>query len=118
MTQSKGYLTIDHRASPGLPEDLALKLGLDPKQVGEGKFYEADTLTCVHCKSVQVKNLFRTRERASCPKCNFKYVCDICAVTMRQPGYDHTPFEKLVDKVLEAEAKGQPLGSPGKLLGR
>jgi hypothetical protein len=118
MAQSKGYLVIDHRASPGLPEELALRLGYDPRQVGEGKYFEADTLTCIHCKSVQVKNLFRTRERGSCPKCSFKYLCDPCTAAMRAPDYDHTPFEKLVDKLLESAERGQPLGSPGKLLGR
>jgi hypothetical protein len=118
MSQSKGYLLIDHRASPGLPEDLALRLGLDPKQVAGGRLYEADTLTCVHCKTVVVKNLFRERERASCSKCSFRYICDFCAAAMRQPDYDHVPFEKLVDKVLDADAKGQPLGSPAALLGR
>lgn len=118
MIQSKGYLIIDHRASPGLPESLALKLGLDPKQVGEGRYYEADTLTCVHCKTVQIKNLFRTRERANCSKCGDHYICDLCAAAMRRSDYDHTPYDKLVDKVLNAAAKGQPLGSPQKLLGR
>jgi hypothetical protein len=118
MTQSKGYLVIDHRASPGLPEELALRLGHDPRLVGEGGYLEADTLTCVHCRTVVVKNLARQRERASCPKCRGHYICDICAAAARAPDYDHMPFEKFVDKVFEAEVRGQPLGSPMKLLGR
>lgn len=118
MTQSKGYLVIDHRASPGLPEDVARRAGHDPRQVGEGTYFEADTLSCVHCRTVVIKNPARERERASCPKCRGHYICDLCAGAMRQPDYDHMPFERLVDKVFEAEARGQPLGSPMKLLGR
>jgi len=115
--QREGYLLIDHSASPGIPEDLALKLGFLPDLVKEGKKLEAATLTCRHCKSTVVKNPLRTRERASCMKCGGKYICDGCAFEARLPGYDHTPFEKKVDVAKDAEAKGIPfLGSPPTLL--
>lgn len=106
MKQREGYLLIDHRASPGIPAEMALKLGMDPTQVGEGKLLEAATLTCAHCKSTVLKRHERTRERGSCPKCSFKYVCDGCAIEMRLPGYSHTPFEKKVDEHKDREAKG------------
>ena len=98
--KQQGYLMIDHRASPGLPADLAAKLGLDPKYCGEGKLYEADTLTCAHCKTSQIKNTLRTRERASCRKCNNHYICDFCAAGMLRPDYSHIPYEKKVELVL------------------
>jgi hypothetical protein len=95
--KGEGYLMIDHRASPGLPEDIARKTGLDPKYCGEGKLYEAATLTCSHCKCAFLKNPLRTREREKCSKCGWHYVCDVCAAEMKMPGYSHLPFEKLVD---------------------
>ncbi len=110
--KQQGYLMIDHRASPGLPEDIAIKTGLDPKSCGEGKLFEADTLTCRHCKTVAVKNPLRIRERASCSKCGHHYICDFCATDMLRADYSHTPFEALV----EATAKVMTLGSPPKLI--
>ena len=51
MKQREGYLMVDHRASPGIPEDVARQIGMDPAQVKEGKLLEAATLTCSHCKN-------------------------------------------------------------------
>jgi hypothetical protein len=106
-----GYLMIDHRASPGLPEDVALKMGLDPKFCGEGKMFEGATLTCSHCKCSVVKNPLRVRERAKCSKCGNHYVCDFCAADMLRADYTHLPFEAKVD--IEKE---MVLGSPQKLI--
>jgi hypothetical protein len=116
MAQREGYLLIDHQASPGIPEEMAAKLGMDPKQVAEGKVLEAGTVTCAHCKGVVLKNPWRTRERYNCPKCSFKYLCDACAAAARQPDYNHTPFEKQADDVFEAAVRSMTLGSPSKLL--
>ncbi len=102
MPQRTGYIFADHRASPGLTEEIAQKLGMPQGP----KFFEADTLTCAHCKTVQVKNPLRTRERGSCPHCNFKYVCDTCAAAMRQPDYVHLSWDKRVDLIRsQGEAK-------------
>jgi hypothetical protein len=49
MARQMGYLMVDHRASPGLPEDVARWAGYDPKLAGEGKVYEVDTMSCSHC---------------------------------------------------------------------
>lgn len=115
--QSEGYLRIDHSASPGIPEDLALKLNMDPRLVGEGKILEAATITCTHCKTAFIKNPLRTREREICGKCGGKYICDACAAQAREPDYTHTPFEKQVDVFMDMRAKGVPmLGSPRELL--
>jgi hypothetical protein len=104
--QREGYLLIDHRASPGIPEEVALQIGLDPRLVKEGRTLEAATMTCAHCKSTVMKNPWRTRERASCMKCGGKYICDNCALEARLSDYDHTPFVKKVDAAKDAEAKG------------
>lgn len=115
----EGYLMIDHRASPGLPEDLARATGLDPKYCGEGKVFEVPTLTCSHCKVVAVKNPLRTRERAKCSKCGYHYVCDLCAAEMNQPGYDHLPFDRLVEIERQVAQRGvvRFLGTTQELLG-
>jgi len=94
MSQREGYLFLDHRASPGLPEDMARRMGGLPGS----RVIEAATLTCCHCKTVVIKNPFRQRERASCPKCSFDYVCDLCAAKMREPDYIHMPLEAIVQK--------------------
>lgn len=52
LRRHEGFLLIDHRASPGVPEEIALAAGMDPKHCGEGKLFEAPTLTCSHCKGV------------------------------------------------------------------
>lgn len=83
-----GYLTIDHRASPGMP---------DMPGLGEGTFFEADTQTCNHCKIPVVLNPLRKRARFFCPKCD-QYCCDICAAGYAQNGICK-PFECVVDEV-------------------
>ena len=113
--KQQGYLLIDHTFSPGLPEDMALQLDMDPKLVGEGKKLEADTLTCAHCKTVVMKNPLRMRERENCPKCGHHYICDFCAAKMREPGYSHLPYDKFRDLTLNGEAIPM-LGSPPQLL--
>jgi len=93
-----GYLFVDHRASPGLTPEQARMNGYDPRLTAEGQLYEADTMTCAHCKAVVVKNLARTRERAHCRPCNH-YICDACAYEAAQPDYIHKPH---IAKVIEA----------------
>ena len=105
----EGYLMVDHRASPGLPEDIARKVGYDPKFCQEGKLFEAATLTCSHCKCAVVKNPLRTRERHTCIKCGGHYICDGCAYQATMPDYVHTPFDKVIDLHLDAAALGSPL---------
>jgi len=112
LKRHEGYLLVDHRASPGLPEDVALKAGYDPKFCGEGKIFEAASLTCSHCKNSWIKNPLRTRERAYCSKCDH-YICDWCDLKRQDPLYVHLPYSKVVDITLELAAK---LGTPQELL--
>lgn len=109
MFKQMGYLMVDHRASPGLPEDIARLCGYDPKLSGEGKVYEADTLSCSICKGTVVKNIFRTRERHSC-KVTGRYICDGCAYLQSLPDYVYVPFEKVVDNLKNQAALGSPKG--------
>jgi hypothetical protein len=124
--QQLGYIFVDHRASPGLPEDVARAAGYDPKLCGEGKLFEADTLTCKHCKVPVVKNPERVRERHSCLKCGGKFICDPCAYLTTLPGYTHAPFEAVIAAHVDAAAHQcavilppgwqEPQGAPAKLI--
>lgn len=116
MPQREGYLLVDHRGSPGLPEDIARASGFNPTEVKEGKLFESATLTCAHCKVVVVRRPERIRERASCMKCGGKYICDGCAVAARMPDYSHMPFEKEWNYWAELATKAPQLGSPPCLL--
>jgi len=110
-----GEIMVDHRASPGLPPDVARACGYDPALVGEGKLLEAKTMTCCHCKIAVVKNPFRVRERERCQKCDH-YVCDFCYAVMQHADYVHTPYDKLRDDTITAGERGIVLGSPMDLL--
>lgn len=115
MSQREGYLRVDHTASPGIPENIARQLGLDPKLCGEGKLFEASTLNCTHCGCVVMKNPLRQRERPFCLKCAH-YICDICEVASKHPDYKHLPFNKFVDIAQTLGEQGTILGSPMELL--
>lgn len=108
LKRHEGYIMVDNRASPGLPEDIARNAGYDPAQCGEGKLYESATLTCSHCKNAFVKNPFRIRERPYCAKCDH-YICDWCDAARNDPLYTHLPFDKKEDLILEAAVTGNPL---------
>lgn len=111
--QQLGYLVIDHRASPGLPDDIARQAGYVPELCREGQVYEADTMACGHCTGVVVKNPLRIRERARCMKCAGHYICDACAYLASQSDYIHKPRVQIIEEV-----KNQitVMGSPPKLL--
>jgi len=109
-SHDEGYLMVDHRASPGIPEEQARKMGYDPSQVGEGKVLEAAMKFCAHCQQPVVINPLRTRERAHCMACSGKYVCDNCAIEMRLPNYVHMPIKKIVDLVGSGKATAVQLG--------
>lgn len=97
--KNTGYLLVDHRASPGIPEDKANQFGYDPKLVAEGKVYEADTKTCAHCQTVVILRLDRLRARGHCFQCN-NYICDLCDAARHKPDYVHHTFADIVELAL------------------
>jgi hypothetical protein len=71
-----GYLYIDHRNSPGIPEELAPQVAAAGGVPVPGNvMLELDTWVCAHCGAVVLKNPDRTRPREVCRKC-MKVVCD------------------------------------------
>lgn len=99
LKRHEGWLLLDHSASPGIPADIARKIGLDPKLVGEGKRLEASTITCKHCGNAFIKNHDRKRPRGYCRLCDH-YICDHCKANSLLPGYIHQCKEQRADAVL------------------
>ena len=91
-----GEIFLDHSNSPGIPAELAVKLGYHPDQVKEGAQFRCATLGCKHCGLAQVRNPWRTRERAWCSICDV-YICDGCDYLRKQPGYVHHTIDDLKD---------------------
>jgi Zn-finger nucleic acid-binding protein len=102
----ESYLMVDHRASPGVPEDFYRNIGFNMPAVPEGTMLEAAVLVCLHCQQHAIMNPRRTRERGYCPKCD-GYICDICSLNARAADYVHRPFKKLVDDVMTSTAHSQ-----------
>ena len=101
MSDKYGYVLVDHRASPGLTPEQAKLNGYDPELTKEGKLFEADIMTCAHCRAMVVKNPDRIRARASCLRCGDKFICDKCAFQASQPDYIHKPFQAKLDETHE-----------------
>lgn len=97
---------LDHRASPGIPPDVARKLGLLPHEVGEGALFEGATLTCKHCGNSYNKNPRRIRAREYCKKCDH-YICDGCAKEACSPTYIHRSKEEVIDSALTSASRGE-----------
>lgn len=83
---------LDHSASPGIPETVALRMGLNPREVSEGRTAEMVTLSCRHCGGCWVANPDRIRERGYCRTCDH-YLCDGCKAASLLPNYVHTTRE-------------------------
>jgi hypothetical protein len=94
----EGYLMVDHRGSPGVPEASARRAGWEPVLVKKNSFSELKTLGCAHCNAVVIVNPLRTRERGHCYKCS-RYICDYCTAAMRASDYQHRSFDELRDMV-------------------
>lgn len=96
----QGYLLIDHRNSPGIPDEVVVKAGM-PAGAGRG-VYESATYTCSHCQRVVVINPLRTRAREWCFKCDH-YVCDGCAKVMATTGECLT-FQRVINEYQDANS--------------
>ncbi len=110
MTKSKrsheGFLTIDHRDTPGVSDEVMLSQGL-PAGSGRG-LLETSTFTCSHCPRVVVMNPLRTRRREYCTGCDH-YICDLCAAIMGQTKKCKTyvqVLEELQESAFQDESKG------------
>jgi hypothetical protein len=95
LKRHEGWLLIDHRASPGIPADIARKIGFRPEDVAEGALLESATNTCSHCGNAYRMNRYRIRPREYCGKCDH-YICDGCYEKSQHADYVHVPFKALI----------------------
>lgn len=91
----EGYVSIDHRESPGLDHPL----------LGRGKHFQGPTYTCPYCQRVVIINPQRTRDREYCSKMD-RYICDECGAK-RKLGVDLIPMKKIIDDLQTAAAHGK-----------
>lgn len=104
----EGYVLVDHSDSPGLSDAEMAFMGDDlPPGAGRIKF-EAPNFICPHCTKGVIMNPDRKRERAVCHGCEGRYLCDQCGAVAKVSNR-HYPFAQVVDEVLEAVVKRQPL---------
>lgn len=96
-----GYMTIDHRMSPGLTDEQIQKSGLPPG-AGQG-FFEADFVSCSHCQTVVIINPERVRPRGWCSYCD-RYLCDVCEGVRQQDGLCRSAAAQ-IDKIVEEAHK-------------
>ncbi len=86
----EGYLLIDHRESPGLPN--------------RSRMFEGSFVSCSHCQATVILNRDRTRERAYCRSCDH-YICDTCANVAATTSTPHRSFKQIIDEVLASVEK-------------
>jgi hypothetical protein len=95
----EGYLLMDHRDSPGVPDEMVKLAGL-PEGAGRGLF-ECPIYTCGHCqKGVPVVvGAFGTREkRYVCSKCRHVLCLDCARAKALTDVCD--PFESKIERML------------------
>lgn len=97
----EGYLFIDHRDSPGVPDEIAVPGGFSSGALGPGKIFECATYTCSHCE--RVENIDPKRPNGAaylCRGCGH-LLCDRCGKEKVRTGICR-PFKALVSEFLEA----------------
>ena len=104
----EGEVIIDHSASPGLSAEfveLCRRNGKEIPHAAGGQVYESATVTCSHCQRVVILNPDRTRARTWCAKCD-RYICDLCAVAMKQT-LECRNIRRVLDDLQNAAERGE-----------
>lgn len=100
----EGYVLIDNRNSPGVPDSVVVPQGLP---VGSGRgLFESASITCSHCEAIVVLNPDRSRSRGYCPKCDH-YVCDACEAVRALSGGACYPYKARIEDAREALLRGE-----------
>jgi hypothetical protein len=100
----EGYMLIDHRNSPGLPDDLPPIPGLQSVRAPKGVIVEMAIVVCRHCQVEIIKDPQRTRPRGYCPGCDH-YICDRCEGVRIMAGGGCQTIEKLINRLQEQYAR-------------
>lgn len=101
LNRHEGCIEIDHSASPGIPYDVAIRLGYNANQaqhLAGGEVMRAATLACKHCGGAWLKNPDRVRPRAYCKSCDH-YICDGCDLERAAADYVHRCREEKLEAV-------------------
>jgi hypothetical protein len=101
LRSHEGEVLIDHRNSPGVPDQIMLATGY-PVGAGHGKF-ESATFTCPYCETVVVMNPDRSRPRNYDRKTNH-LICDGCEA-LRVSGVEMKTMKQIADELLNQAAK-------------
>lgn len=127
-TAGRGYLVIDHSASPGLTAEECARAGRPLDAAGTTRF-ESDVIGCGHCPlllivnpgsgilediaglpsnvPIMLANPHRTRARGWCPHCS-RYLCDGCDVKYRADSMCRD-IKRVVDNIQEQAFKDMNL---------
>lgn len=101
LRSHEGYMLVDHRESPGVPDELMLPAGF-PAGAGHGLF-ESATFTCPYCNAVVVMNPDRSRPRNYDPKTDH-LICDGCEA-LCVSGVVLKTMQQLADEIMGEAAK-------------
>lgn len=97
----EGYILVDHRESPGVPDEQMLPAGFP---VGSGRgLFESATFTCPYCNAVVVLNPNRSRPRNYDAATNH-LICDGCQ-SLKDTGVALKTMQQIADELLNT-----PLG--------
>lgn len=108
LRSREGYLQVDHRQSPGVPDALveaARRAGHDPFNAPTGQQLESATYTCGHCQALVVVGPTRTRPLNYCAQGDH-YVCDGCEYRRVRLGHGCVPLARILDIALGMLTRG------------
>jgi hypothetical protein len=99
LRSHEGELLIDHRNSPGVPEEIMVATGLPAFAGKKDSVFECATFTCADCETVVYINPKRNRPRGYCPKCDH-YLCDDCEAIRFMSGGQCFNRKIMIDRIL------------------
>jgi hypothetical protein len=99
--EREGYVSVDHRNSPGLSEEWAAEAskatGVQIDAVPGGTHFQSPTFKCAHCPRQVVMRPDRTRARNYCTRCDW-YICDDCALLRKISNVACRPYQRYLDQ--------------------
>jgi len=111
LRRQEGYLSVDHRDSPGLPRGFGFVPGKPlPPSAPKGVHVESPTYTCAHCGAIVWMDPLRTRPHEYCARCDH-YVCPTPACSL-----DCRPLMKLLEQFDKAAPNTVLVGPDGRPL--
>lgn len=103
LRSHEGLMTIDHRNSPGVPDEIAIATGYQAGGLKAGTLFESATFTCPYCETVVVMNPNRSRPRNYDKKTNH-LICDGCEA-IRVTGVEMKTMKQIADEILNKAAQ-------------